>query len=474
MKDVKKNRASNFPLLEQGLEKFYEACVAKEFRALSYDMMITQAQKIGEELIAQSMVEKEHLPGTDAAWKSFVQRFLAKRSIKSRKLHGEAADTDVAAAEHFMSNDWPALFASVDMDKSRVWNMDETGLVWRALPPRTLARADKRLAGGKTQKDRITFAVAVSMAGEKLYLHGIGNSKNPRAIAAVNSTPANVLRGRWNSNPKAWMNTEVFCEWLLDLNRRFRGQNKKMILLVDNCPGHKTGPVDDQLDFVRVVFLPKNTTSEIQPCDAGIIQAFKTAYRRFMLRKVNQFVEDPALPKLDSSTLKANINLLHCLQFAKSAWDNMTAQTIVNCWRKAGYVPAAAAAADATDADACAVEVVVTADEDTEDISELNRLDSSEPCREVPSDNPQSIVADLQAAADTSQQESDDEDDNSTTEPPPSTAAVMHTVDTLRRSLYASNADTSMHATFSKVENFLTAKRASRCRQATITDMFSK
>ena len=202
-----------------------------------------------------------------------------------------------------------------------------------------------------------------------------------------------------------------------------------------------------------------------------------------MLRKVNQFVEDPALPKLDSSTLKANISLLHCLQFAKSAWDNMTAQTIVNCWQKAGYVPAAAAAAaaadaaDATDADAGAVEVVVTADEDTEideDISELNRLDSSEPCREVPSDNPQSIVADLQAAADTSQQESDDEDDNSTTEPPPSTAAVMHAVDTLRRSLYASNADTSMHATFSKVENFLTAKRASRCRQATITDMFSK
>ena len=26
MKDVKKNRASNFPLLEQGLEKFYKAC----------------------------------------------------------------------------------------------------------------------------------------------------------------------------------------------------------------------------------------------------------------------------------------------------------------------------------------------------------------------------------------------------------------------------------------------------------------
>ncbi|XP_065182589.1 tigger transposable element-derived protein 1-like [Sycon ciliatum] len=283
MRGVKRKRGTNCNLLEQGLEKFYDACVAKELRAVSYDMMITKAQKISEELISNSLVESEDLPGTDTAWKSFVQRFLAKRAIKSKKLHGEAAVADIAAAEKFLTNEWPDIFASVDNDDSRVWNMDETGLFWRALPDRTLSRSDKRLAGGKTQKDRITFAVAVSMAGEKLFLHGMGNSKNPRAVAAAKSTPADVLGGRWNSNPKAWMNSEVFG---LDISRKLRQRNKKIVLLVDNCPGHKADAVESKLDFVRVVFLPKNTTSIIQPCDAGIIQAFKSGYRRLMLRKV--------------------------------------------------------------------------------------------------------------------------------------------------------------------------------------------
>ena len=284
MSGVKRKRGTNCNLLEQGLEKFYYACVAKELRAVSYDMMITKAQKISEELISNSLVESEDLPGTDTVWKSFVQRFLAKRAIKSKKLHGEAAVADIAAAEKFLTNEWPDIFTSVDNDDSRVWNMDETGLFWRALRDRTLSRSDKRLAGGKTQKDRIPFAVAVSMAaGEKLFLHGIGNSKNPRAVAAVKSTPDDVLGGRWNSNPKAWMNSEVFG---LDISRKFRQRNKKIVLLVDNCPGHKVDAVESKLDFVRVVFLPKNTTSIIQPCDAGIIQAFKSGYRRLILRKV--------------------------------------------------------------------------------------------------------------------------------------------------------------------------------------------
>ena len=64
-------------------------------------------------------------------WKSYVQRFLSKRNIKSRKTHGEAADADTAAAESFFSELWPEIFDGVDRDPSRVWNMDETGLFWR-------------------------------------------------------------------------------------------------------------------------------------------------------------------------------------------------------------------------------------------------------------------------------------------------------------------------------------------------------
>ena len=121
------------------------------------------------------------------------------------------------------------------------------------------------------------------------------------------------------------MNEQVFCKWLLDLNSSFWSKGKKIVLLVDNCPGHKIDNIEHRLDYVRVVFLPPNTTSVIQPCDAGIIQAFKSSYQRMMLRKLIQLADDPSM------TLKHNINILHCLQFAKSAWESVTVHTIQNC-----------------------------------------------------------------------------------------------------------------------------------------------
>ena len=187
---------------------------------------------------------------------------------------------------------------------------------------------------------------------------------------AMKSTPAAVIGGRNDHNAKAWVNAEMFCQRRLDINRHFKAKSKKLILLSDNCPAHKIAEVSSRLDHVRVVFLPSNTTSIIQPCDAGIIQpcdagiiqpcdagiiqscdagitqscdagiiqAFKMQYRKLMLQKVMKLVEDPAVSKLDSATLKKHVNILHCLQFCKSVWDTVSEATVRNCWRKVGFV----------------------------------------------------------------------------------------------------------------------------------------
>ena len=39
-----------------------------------------------------------------------------------------------------------------------VWNMDETGLFWRALPEKSLSEKGKRCRGGKKAKQRLTWA----------------------------------------------------------------------------------------------------------------------------------------------------------------------------------------------------------------------------------------------------------------------------------------------------------------------------
>ncbi|CAG8531185.1 9492_t:CDS:2 [Racocetra persica] len=62
-----------------------------------------------------------------------------------------------------------------------------------------------------------------------------------------------------------------------------------VLLLLDNCSSHKLDELT--LQYVDVYFLSKNTTSRIQPMDAGIIIAFKRAYHHFHLQWMLEQVE---------------------------------------------------------------------------------------------------------------------------------------------------------------------------------------
>src|SRR5438067_245371 len=57
---------------------------------------------------------------------------------------------------------------------------------------------------------------------------------------------------------------------------------ERVLLLLDNCSSHKTENLT--LSYVDVYFLPPNTTSKLQPMDAGIIMAFKKHYRHYHIR----------------------------------------------------------------------------------------------------------------------------------------------------------------------------------------------
>ena len=99
------------------------------------------------------------------------------------------------------------------------------------------------------------------------------------------------------------------------------------VLLYDNAGGHNL-PVSfmSKLTNVTMQSLPPNTTSVLQPCDAGIIAAFKVRYRAKIVRLL--------LKTLDEKSIVINIDVKQAIYFIREAWREVSSQTIENCWRK--------------------------------------------------------------------------------------------------------------------------------------------
>jgi hypothetical protein len=100
----------------------------------------------------------------------------------------------------------------------------------------------------------------------------------------------------------------------------------KVILFLDNCSAHiKDADLEKfniQLKNTTLFYLPPNTTSKIQPCDAGIIRTFKAYYRR-------QF-NNQLLSRIESSVVDPEkINLLDNIQNAIAAWKQDVQSTTI-------------------------------------------------------------------------------------------------------------------------------------------------
>ena len=130
------------------------------------------------------------------------------------------------------------------------------------------------------------------------------------------------------------MNNEIFEEWVRKLDQKFRADDGKIALIIDNCPAQMS---ISNLTNVQIVFLPPNTTSILQPMDQGVIRSLKVHYRGRVVRLLCRALEkkEPC-PK---------ISILQSLKVLADSWEVVTKETIINCFRKAGMTPPAQQAA---------------------------------------------------------------------------------------------------------------------------------
>eukprot|EP00795_Rhopilema_esculentum_P012772 gene12772-3505_t len=198
----------------------------------------------------------------------WLDRFKRRRAITFRIVSGEANSVSKVIVDDWLCNKLPSLLE--EYDPKDVFNADETGPFFKMLPDRTYTYKGDNCHGGKRSKEQITLMIAASMDGsEKLPLLAIGKSAKPRCF--------------------------------------------KNCTRPTHC--HKT-------QSIQLEYLPPNCTSRLQPYSMGIIKNLKIFYRKRLLSKLIRAIEE-------KNSDDITVNILECLRWSKSVWENEVTQETI-------------------------------------------------------------------------------------------------------------------------------------------------
>ena len=250
----------------------------------------------------------------------WLDKWKQRRNVTFKAVSGEGNAVTPEMTASWSETYLPTILSKYELKD--IYNADEFGLFYQALPDKSLHYKGERCNGGKHSKVRFTGLAAGNATGEKLPFFVIGNYAKPRCFSGVKSLPC-----RYRSQKKSWMDGDLFTEWVKELDRKYAAQDRKIALIVDNCPAHLKV---DGLKAIELIFLPPNTMSKTQPMDQGVIRSLKAFYRHSIIKRYITSIDGGRSPK--------NVNMLEAMILLTVAWECVSPITLVNCFRKAGIV----------------------------------------------------------------------------------------------------------------------------------------
>jgi hypothetical protein len=164
----------------------------------------------------------------------------------------------------------------------------------------------------------------------KFPLTVIGESTNPRYFKRQTGSSKLNLSCIYTNSKRPWMTKNGFIKWLLAFENFIKNKGENVLLLMDNFSGHFPNENITRLlplKHVKIVYLPANTTSAIQPLDQGIIKNFKEFYTDLLNDEKIKY----SLQKIGTDY---NITLYDSILLSIKAWDNLVSpETISNSFR---------------------------------------------------------------------------------------------------------------------------------------------
>ena len=279
----------------------------------------------------------------------WLKNFQGRYGIRQIAIQGETLSAKADLVQPFKDN-LSRIIEEEGLTLNQVYNCDETGLYWKALPSKTLAsRTESKAPGYKVSKERVTILACANATGDnKLRLTMVGKSRNPRALKNVSHS---VLPVRYTNQTNAWMDMKLFEDWFfqefIPSVKKYSHERKleeKALLLLDNAPAHPSTDVLQSEDgTIKCLFLPPNTTSLVQPMDQSVLENMKRRYRKELLKKL--------LLADDSTTAESEVGVIafwksltikDAMYMVSDAWNYITDANIRASWNKllGGDMPA--------------------------------------------------------------------------------------------------------------------------------------
>lgn len=409
------------------------------------------------------------------ATQGWLHRFKSRHGIRQLDLAGEKLSADVLAADNFKVMFRQDL-KDMKLDLKNVYNADESGLNWKALPRKSLVSGREKAASGhKISKERVTVMVCANADGtHRLPMTVVGKSKKPRCFKNVlmKNLPVKYL-----SQKNAWMDVSNFKTWFQEVfvpcvKQRQREENSTgpVLLLLDNAPAHPSVDIFEEYENFKVMFLPPNVTSLIQPMDQGVIETLKRNYRKILLRRLLLGDEEGAI-----STVK-KLNLKDCVYMIAESWDNVKPQTLEKGWKKLlSTNPSENVSEDPVPTDDVA-EIL----EMTQNVPELQQCDShdvSEWLQEDADDPGFHLLSDAEivdSLCSVSASESDDDFDSEVLSNPSASEAFTALETAISWAERQEEINSFQLLNLKRIQNIAAQKRTTGLRQSKISEFFIK